>query len=244
MRDNLNIAVCYDNEAELEQVNAIVQQFICRKQPLHITVHSFANGDDLFLFTKKHGAFDLVILDVIMPDLNGLELAAKLRADNDNCKVIFLTSSPEFAVDSYKVKAYYYLLKNSASAELPGLLGRAFNDIAEENAVSVVIKEKGKWTRVPLNSIQYVESLNHTVHFHLRSGTISSLAKLSEFIDTLLSDKRFVKCHKSYIVNMQHVASITGKDFIMEDSASVPISRNVYSEIKNEYLDYFFTKMK
>ncbi len=241
----MKIAICDDNPAELQRIRTIVQEFVRQKQSAcPMSVHTFASGSDLFLFTKKHGAFDLIILDIIMPDLNGLELAAKLRAHNDDCMIIFLTSSPEFAVDSYKVKAYYYLLKHSANTELPKLLNRALDDISEESTASVVIKEKGKWTRVSLSSVQYVESVNHTVHFHLRNGTISSFASLSEFLETLLSDKRFVKCHKSYIVNMQYVASITGKDFVLKDGMSVPISRNAYSQIKDTYLDYFFTKMK
>lgn len=246
MSDNLKIAICDDNSTELQQIKSIVLEFIRLKQhACHVTVHTFASASELFLFTKKHGAFDVVILDIIMPHLNGLELAAKLRAHKDNCKIIFLTSSPEFAVDSYKVKAYYYLLKNSACTELPKLLGRALDEITEESNTSVVIKEKDKWTRVPLSSIQYVESVNHTVYFHLhKSETISCFSRLNEFINIFISDKRFVKCHKSYIVNMQYVTSITGKDFVLEGGITVPISRNAYPQIKNEYLDYFFTKVK
>jgi DNA-binding LytR/AlgR family response regulator len=242
----MKIAICDDNKLELGQVESIEQDFISDKQPLHsISIHTFSNGNDLFLFTQKFGAFDVVILDIIMPGLNGIDLAAKLRAHNDNCRIIFLTSSPEFAVDSYKVKAYYYLLKNSAATELHALLNRVLDEITEENTSSVVIKEKGKWTRVSFGSIKYVESINHTVQFHLhKKESILSFGSLNEYHELLLSDKRFVKCHKSYIVNMQHVASITSRDFVLGEDVSVPISRKIYPQIKDAYLDYFFTEMK
>lgn len=244
MRVNVKIAICDDNKAELEQIKTIVQASISHKQSAcHVAVHTFASGNDLFQFTKQHGAFDLVILDIVMPGLNGLELAAKLRMLGDNCMIIFLTGSREFAVESYKVNAYYYLLKNSAPSELTALLDRALDDISEKNNKSVVIKEKGRWTRVAQSSIRYVESVNHTVVFHrYRNETISCFGRLSEYMDAC--DNRFVRCHKSYIVNMQFVASITSKDFVLEDGTIVPISRNAYSQIKNAYLDYFFTKMK
>lgn len=242
----MKIALCDDNPAELLQIKTIVQEFVRQKQAVcPMSVHEFSSGSDLFLFTMKHGAFDLVILDVIMPSLNGLELAAKLRARNDNCRIIFLTSSPDFAVDSYKVKAYYYLLKRAARSGLPALLNRALDDITQENVSSVVIKETGQWTRVALSSIQYVESVNHTVVFHLRNNeTAVCFSRFSGFVETLLADKRFVQCHRSFIVNMQHVTGITGKDFVLEDGVNIPISRNAYPQIKNAYLDYFFTKMK
>jgi DNA-binding LytR/AlgR family response regulator len=246
VHEELKIALCDDNPAELRQIRTIVQEFVRQKQSVcSMSVHEFSSGSDLFLFTKKHGAFDLVILDIIMPGLSGLELAVKLRAHNDDCRIIFLTSSSDFAVDSYKVKAYYYLLKNSAHAELPVLLGRALDDITKESVSSIVIKEKGQWTRIALSSIQYVESVNHSVVFHLRKNeTAVCFSRFSGFLETLLADKRFVQCHRSFIVNMQHVTGITGKDFILEDGSGVPISRNAYPQIKNEYLDYFFTKMK
>ncbi len=240
----MKIAICDDNVPQLQQFENTVQNFIRLKQPAHpVSIHTFTNGRDLFLFTQKYGAFDVVILDIIMPDLNGIELAAKLRAKGDNCRIIFLTSSPEFAVDSYKVKAYYYLLKGSAEAEIPRILNMVLDEIVEENTASVVIKEKGKWTRVPLSTIQYAESSNHTVYFHLhKSETITCFANLKDYNELLLADKRFVKCHKSYIVNMQHVKSITGKDFILGENVSVPISRNMYSVVKDAYFDYIFIK--
>ncbi|MEL7603417.1 MAG: response regulator, partial [Bacillota bacterium] len=87
----MKIAICDDNPAELQRIRTIVQEFVRQKQSAcPMSVHTFASGSDLFLFTKKHGAFDLIILDIIMPDLNGLELAAKLRAHNDDCMIIFL----------------------------------------------------------------------------------------------------------------------------------------------------------
>ena len=71
-----------------------------------------------------------------------------------------------------------------------------------------------------------------------------SFGSLNEYHELLLADKRFVKCHKSYIVNMQYVASITGKDFVLDEDVCVPISRKMYPQVKDTYFDYFFTQMK
>ncbi len=113
----------------------------------------------------------------------------------------------------------------------------------EEHSKSIVVKENGKLTRVQVHTIQYIESVKHTMIFHLHSNKlISCYGTMNEFYDILLSDKRFIKCHKSFIVNMNYVISISNKDFILVDKTLIPISRQVYQQVKNKYIDYFFEK--
>jgi DNA-binding LytR/AlgR family response regulator len=240
----VKIAICDDDNLELEKIKNIVEEFIISKQSEYqITVTAFTNGDELLRYINKHGGFDLLILDIIMPGMNGIELATEIREKSDNCKIIFLTSSPEFAVNSYKVNAFYYLLKTSLSTELAFLLNKALDYMREESSNSVIIKEKGKLTRLQISKIKYIESINHTVNFHLHnSDIISCLSTLNEFHDILLTDKRFIKCHKSFIVNMNCVKSISNKDFILDDKTLIPISRQVFQQVKILYFDYFFKK--
>ena len=96
-----------------------------------------------------------------------------------------------------------------------------------------------------LKKIKYVEICNHTVYFHLCCNeTLSSYSTISTYHKVLLSDPRFIKCHKSYIVNMSCVTNITQKEFILEGGVSVPISRNLFGQVKNGYFDYMFKRME
>ena len=238
------IAICDDNPIALQKIKDIVDEFILyHKQTHSITVRSFSNGEDLQRHIQRYGVFDLLILDIVMPGINGIDLAKYLRSKNDNCRIIFLTNSPEFAIDSYKVSAFYYLLKSDARTELKLLLQKALDEINEENCGSVVVKEKGRLIKVPIHSIHYLECINHTVYFHLhKNEVISCYSALSDFSDALAINQRFVKCHKSFIVNLNYVMSITNKDFIMDDNTPIPISRQAYKQIKDVYLDFFFGK--
>lgn len=236
----MNIAICDDNRLELQMIKDSVHDFFLHQPTEPIAIHSFTKGEELLHNIQTFGAFDLLILDIMMPRINGIELAAKIRCLKDNCKIIFLTSSPEYALASYKVNAYYYLIKGSHINELHTLLQKALNEIQQADHTNILIKEKGKWTKVQIQRIQYVECINHTVYFHLhKDETISSFSTMNEFHDTLLSDKRFIKCHKSYIVNMQYVTSLTNKDFLLEEDR-MPISRNLYSMVKETYFDHIF----
>jgi DNA-binding LytR/AlgR family response regulator len=203
----VKIALCDDDSFELENIKNTVSEFIASRQSdYQITVNTFTNGNDLLCYINKYGGFDLLILDIVMPGMNGIELAAEIRNNNTNCKIIFLTSSSEFAVNSYKVNAFYYLLKPFSGIELISLLNAALNQIGEEKSNSIAVKEKGKLTRVQINAIQYVESIIHKITFHLRGNeVISCYGTMNEFQAILSSDKRFTKCHKSFIVNMDYI---------------------------------------
>ena len=272
----MKIAVCDDDILELEKIKNAVEKFIIsEKDSCEITLCTFTSGDALLTSINKHGCFDLLILDIIMPGMNGMEIASELRTNttnntnsidnpnnfsnsssnnynncsrnnrsrNNNCKIIFLTSSPEFAVKSYSVNAFYYLLKPFHDLELMSILKKALEEIGEENSESVIIKENSKLTRIQIHTIQYIECVKHKLFFHLRNGEIiTCYGTMNEFTDILLLDKRFVKCHKSFLVNMHFVTNISNRDFVIAGKILVPISRQVYQQVKDTYIDYFFKK--
>lgn len=240
----MRIAVCDDDPFELQRIKGTVERLVARRQPgAESTVDAFASPDALLFSIEKQGGFDLMILDILMPGMNGIELAKEIRVSGEHCKIIFLTSTPEFAVDSYKVNAFYYLLKPWSEADLSSLIGRALLDLEDKIGNSVLVKGRGKLTRLMLGDIRYIESDNHTVRFYLRDGgAVDCFGSLTDFHDSLLSDKRFVNCHKSYIVNMDFVMGISGKEFVVAGNARIPISRNAYAKTKNTYFDYFFEK--
>lgn len=242
----VRIAICDDNSAELEKCKNIVDEFIDSKlSERQITADTFTNGNDLLFCIAKNGSFDLLILDIIMPGMNGIELAEEIRQADERCKIVFLTSSPEFAVNSYKVDAFYYLLKPFSTVELKSLLDKALDEMVEEKSNCIIVKEKGKLTRVQINTIQYVESMKHTIFFHLHNNdVISCYGTLNEFSDILLCNKQFIKCYKSFIVNMDYVLSISSKEFTMYDKALVPISKKIYQDVKNTYIGYIFERGK
>lgn len=242
----MRIALCDDDEAELLKVKRLVDGFMAKNQSHEqISCRVFNDGDELLSNIRKDSGYDLLILDILMPGMNGLELAAEIRCGNADCKIIFLTSSPEFALHSYKVNAFFYLLKPFLACELESLLEKALYEVIREKSASIVVKETGKLTRVKIHTIQYVECIRHTICFHLRNHQVLHCSgTMNEFCEILLSDKKFTKCHKSFIVNMDYVTSITSKDFIMADKTMIPISRKSYKQIKDSYINYFFDQGK
>jgi DNA-binding LytR/AlgR family response regulator len=228
--ETMRVAICDDNILELENIKNVLLGFIKSKQVEdEIILETFGKGHDLLDFIHHVSSFDLIVLDILMPGMTGIEAASKIRETDNDCKIIFLTSSPEFAVNSYKVNAFYYLLKPFQNNELLTLLDKAMISIQTEQSKSIVIKGKNRLMRIPLNMIEYIESVKHTLNFHLRGGEPASCyAKMEEFREYLLADKRFVRCHQSYIVNMSMVAQINSKNFVLQDKTLIPLQFHKY----------------
>lgn len=241
----MRIAVCDDDLLELLEIKGSLEQYVSlHHMEADIAVYAYADGDSLLGGIKRLGRFELMILDILMPGMNGMELARELRDCGDLGKIIFLTSSPEYAVDSYKVGAFYYLLKPFHQEELFSLISKALLAIGDERGSSIMLKQGAKITKVELRALIYVESANHNVLFHVSFDVISSFGSLNDYENTLMADGRFVRCHKSFFVNMDYVRSVTNKEFILTNGQMIPISRNVYRQVKSAYFDYFFRKGK
>lgn len=240
----MKIALCDDDHTELERVFTIVENYVQAYLPnIETNIKTYSQAEDLLQDLSANGCFDLLILDIILPGMDGIELAYEIRKKNSECKIIFLTSSEEFALPSYKVGAFYYLLKPINDEELIEQLHRFFSSMKEEQNSYVIIREGGQFRRIFFHSLLYIESVKHMIYFNLTDGNIySCYGTMSEFSTSLLKDSRFVKCHKSYLVNMEHVIRLSSQGFLLTNKTLVPISRQSYAQIKNLFTDYFFGK--
>lgn len=240
----MKIALCDDDLNELQKTKNVIDQFIAKNHSdYQVTLQTYTNGDDLLLHIDNNEKFDLLILDILMPGMNGIDLAKEIRLKNTYCKIIFLTTSPEFALASYKVDAFNYLLKPFSHEEFESLLSKILFTLKKEKSTSIVLKVGGKLIKVQTHNILYIESIKHIMNFHLRNGELlSCYGTMKEYNEILLSEKQFIRCHKSFIVNMDFVMSISSKDFVMVDKTLIPISRQGYPIVKNAYIQNVFEK--
>ncbi|MBE6991315.1 MAG: response regulator transcription factor [Ruminococcaceae bacterium] len=234
----MRIAICDDNSAELEWLSQCLDAYrVENSTSLHY--HTFRSGGELC--TDYHcGAYDLVFLDILMPHMNGIETARNIRRIDADVKLVFLTSSPEFALDGYSVKARDYILK-------PVLRERVFqllDDIISES-VNVPecfsIKTPTGLIRIPYDKLCFVEVLQKKLHFHMADGIVRIInAPLNEYEAFLLSRPEFIKVHRSYIVNLDQVSELTSSDFVTYSGHQIPVSRLLYQDVRKAYMEYLF----
>lgn len=234
----MRIAICDDEMISLDRACMMLEKWAgLRNIPLEI--QRFTNGDDL-LTALQTGCPDLVFLDVVMPLFNGIDTARELRAANETLPIIFLTSSKEFAVDSYEVKALNYLIKPVSKEHLFAVLDDFARTIQKPEEVFMAQTPLG-FCKITIADVDYLEAQNKQVLVHLSNGTTLQIREQFTRCEEAFTEERgFFRCHRSYIVNMKRIEQFS-KDTIMTDNqVELPISRNSYMAFKEAYFNYMF----
>ena len=238
----IRVAICDDNKEELALLKNLIEEY--RKVAEYdIFLDEYTDGEELISHVESGANYDLVFLDVVMPHLNGIEVAKVIHQQNKVTKLVFLTSSPEYAVESYSVTALDYLLKPLTEEKFNRAIGR-FNETHKSRKVEeIIVQEKGSIFRVAIHTICYIEVLDHYLLYHLiNKETLKCRQSLSEIADALRNHTRFAKPHRSYIVNLDYVAKLESKTVTMTEKSVIPVARGAAKTFSDAYLRYKFVK--
>lgn len=238
----LRIAICDDNIEDLSNIVSIINDYIALQRDKNmITYTAFQNAVDLIAAMESGQQYDLILLDILMPFLTGINAAKEIRQSNKEVRIIFLTSSTEFAVDSYSVDAYYYALKPIWKDKLMILLDKVIFEMEAAMGISFLKKSKTGLTRIFINNLEFAEIIGKTEYYHLTDGSvIEALGSMTELEKVLLVHPCFIKPHRSYIINMQYVKTLSKKEIIMQSLAIIPLPRANYNTVKSMYIDFVF----
>ena len=234
----MKIAVCDDERQMIEEICPILEAW-AEKHKILLSLFRFTNGDDL-IESHKHECMDLIILDVIMPLLNGMETARELRRHDTSVPIVFLTSAKEFAVESYEVKAFQYLLKPLDEAKLHSVLDDFLKIFLLTEHFFTAQTAEG-FFKIPIADVCYLEAQNKSVLVYLAGGrTIEIWERFSRCQEIFSSNSGFFQCHRSYIVNLNLIEQFTKTTLVTNGHAAIPISRNRYAAFKEAYFRHMF----
>ena len=235
----LQIAVCDDNIDELSNIVQLINQYRAERH-FSCEYAVFSNGFELVSALEKRKRFDIYCLDIIMPGFTGIDVAKEIRSYDKTAPIIFFTTSPEFALESYSVKAINYVLKPILKEKF----FFTFDDILErirleKNEDAIVVKSNEGIQKILTSNLVFVEVIGRSVFYHLQSGrVIECIESFSSVCDNLLKYRQFIKTHRSFIVNMQYVDTIENRQLTLQTLTSIPIAQGKAKEIKEQYLAY------
>lgn len=236
----IRIALCDDSSAFLEETKFMIERW--DKCPQNIAMELFEDGDTLISAHAKK-PFDIILLDVVMPLLSGIETAKELREKDKNVKIVFLTSSAEFAVDSYTVKASNYLLKPLKSEKLFLCLNELISEL-QSTPRCITVKGIDATHRISISDIEYIEAQGKHIIFSLVGNkTVKTSEPLYAYESILVIDDGFFKCHRSYIVNIHYIDSYSHSEIIMRSGYRIPISRSCQKDFDVVYFRVVFGKV-
>lgn len=236
----IHIAICDDDRSDLNRVQTLLEEYRTERGQ-ELCSESFQSTLDLLAEVEHGTRFDILFQDVLMPGQNGMEAAAELRQIDENIKIIFLTSSPEFAVESYEVNAFFYQLKPIWKESFFRIMDSVLETCAAEQKQGMILRCKSGIVRVEPRRIEYCEMIRRTLLIHLTSGrTLETSGTLEELAAQLAPYGGFLRPHRSYLVNMACMQKISSRAITMNCLTEIPIPRGKYNEIKNQFLEYAF----
>ena len=242
----MNIAICDDDKYCREKITEIAEQYCRINNDVGFTV--FDDSDSLIEKVKKNGGFDLYILDIVMPEMNGIELGSALRDLGCDGKIIYLTSSEEFAIDAFRVKAFNYILKPIKKDGFFAAVDEALEAVRKKKEKYVIVKTKEKSVKLAFDCIIHAQLINRAVSYRLTKGeTVESVtvrSSFSEAVQELLRDRRFILCGTSTLLNLQHIASVESEAIVFSDGDKMLFTAKTCREIRSAWCDYCFNGEK
>jgi DNA-binding LytR/AlgR family response regulator len=218
--DMLRIAVVEDEKIYQEQLLDYLQKFQ-KEHQLPMDVETFTDGD---AFINKYDAqFDIILMDVQMPLMDGMSAAEEIRKVDSKVVIIFITNMAQYAIKGYAVDALDYVLKPITYYAFSERLNKAINRLGKREAEYLTVKVKNGYTRLDMSDIYYIESQGHKLLLITKDATIEASGAIKE-LEKELNDEWFFRIHRSYLVNLAHVEGVKDKGVIVKGE-ELPISR-------------------
>ena len=222
----MKLAICDDDETVADSIEKIIQN-----EELHWEIYRYNTGKDLVEACKGTRFFDLIFLDIYMADTNGMETAKILREMGNRSAIVFLTSTSDFAVQSYEVEALSYLLKPIVDSKIQKVLKKF-----QENYSPKQIQFGKKVFE--MRDVLYLESVNKKVHLHCKNGEDYEWTSKLDDVEEEKIQPNFLRCHRSYIINMDEIEEVKSGAFVLSTGIEIPIRRQNRREIIQEYYHY------
>lgn len=232
---NYKISVIDDNYADTEYAASLVTRW-AEAAGHSLKIFTFPSAEAFLFQYEEEQDFDILLLDIEMKEMNGVDLAKRVRQGNDGLQIVFITGYPDFIAEGYEVSALHYLMKPVSREKLYAVLDKAAANLAKaEKRICVTYERRTEF--VPFSQILYVEAQRQYVLIHTFGETYRMKRSFAETVDEL--DEFFFKCQRSYCVNLCHVTQIKRSCVLLKNGEEVPVSRGMAEMIGKEMIRLF-----
>ena len=235
----LEIIICDDNVKELNKTIEMCREYEARYKETDLKISFCASPLELKRNIEQGKKYDIYLLDIYMPKVMGTELAKFLRERNEDCQIIFLTTSVSHAVEAFSLHAAHYLVKPFTQEQLEEAINKAIRFIDKKNKEQIALKTLGGITKINFSDLLYSETDGHTQKLHLTDGKHLEVRITSTELFTLLdTDSRFFKCGSTYIINVGNVGEISKNYILFVTGETIPMMRRQYKDLIDRYTAY------
>lgn len=233
----MNVAVCEDKVIQINLLNNQIENW-AKEKGIDISIDNFKTAESFLFQWSDYDKYDIIFLDIKLSEMSGIELSNRIREKNKILDIVFVTGFFKYALHGYRVRALHYLMKPIDISDLYFCLDKTFNRVnSKDEASTLVIETAKKIIKLDYNKIHYCIMFSPYIEVHTNSEKITLRKKISE-MEEILPSKYFVRCHRSYIVNVKYIKSITKNNVLLENGFNIPISRGKYNEINDAFINF------
>lgn len=232
----MKIAICDDDQLQLNLLTKYCENWAkALNNKVHIITYPSAEA---FLFSYEEGLnFDVLLLDIEMKEISGMDLAKILRNLKDDISIIFITGMKDYVFEGYHVEALDYILKPVKEHQLEIALNKAVEKLDLKEAF-LLLETKGQFVKVKEKQVSLIESMGHNTILHTDGNEYESKKSISTF-ESELNESLFFRCHRCYLINVAKIESISKNEVKLEGNFTVPIARGKWEPLNKAFLNYY-----
>jgi two-component system, LytTR family, response regulator LytT len=234
----INIAICDDEKYYRQQIENLVTEYLNEHQIDH-SIDIFSSGEAFYAKGLEMAKYDIIFLDISMGEINGIEIAYKIRTYKSDTYIIFVTGFINYALEGYKVDAIRYILKDTLKVSIVECLDTIFEKMeVKMNKYEFEFMEGKK--KVYIDKIIYVESQKHKLKFYILGTSLKEHCMYNKLdnIELQLKEYRFLRIHKSYLVNMKYIEKISNYKALTTTGEELPIPKLRYQAVREAFALY------
>lgn len=235
MNREIRVAVCDDERAECEYLCALLSEW-GQEADVRLECVAFKSAESFLFEYEENKNFDILLLDIQMGKMNGVELAECVRAGDNSVQIIFITGFSDYILRGYDVGALHFLLKPVEKEKLFKVLFKAKENLKKEEKYILVSSDSGS-VKIKLSDIFYIEAFGHESVIYLKEQNIAS--KLSVSAVEKMLGSGFVHTHRSYIVNLEKISGITASEVFLDCGKKIPVSRRLYNALNRAFIEFY-----
>lgn len=234
----MRVAIVDDEITQQELLEKYLREW-ADPQKILLEISRFESAESFWFVWGEDKEYDLILLDIEMGQMNGLELAKIIRAENEQVPIMFITGYDEYMQYGYDVSALHYLIKPVNKAKLFMILDKLREKKVSTEKILLSMAEGLK--SIMQDKIMYAEANGHGCVVHTTSEVITVKDSIGTFEKTVEDRSSFVKCHRAYIVNLQYVSMVLKTDVVLDNDERIPVARNRLKFLQEAFVKFYRT---
>lgn len=230
----MKIVICDDESSQIKYLQEIINIWSKNVGEI-VTVKAFESAEAFLFDYEENRDIDILLLDIQMKGMSGIELAREIRKVNETLQIIFITGFTDYMAEGYDVSALHYLMKPVNEQKMIEVLDRAAARLKSSER-AILLKAGSCSIRILADDIYYAEAFSHYVTLYTKDGQENFNMRISD-MEKLLGEG-FFRCHRSYIVGMKHVRRVSRTAMVLDNGKEIPLSRALYDAANQAFIKY------